>query len=139
MPVSDKKIISNEEFIEAIKVACNISSLEDFAEKFRLSRTSVEKWITSGKNLPVQAMRRPIIIGIERIKENHLLNRFVSNEEFIEAMKTLSSICPLEEFADNHLLSRTSVNRWFSGKNLPVQGMRLPIIKAIEKMKNGVI
>lgn len=136
--MTDKEIISNEEFIDAVKAAIEICSLEDFCELCRLSRTSIPRWL-SGKNLPVQAMRRPFVSFVNRLKEEHLFNRFISNKEFVESIKSLSDICSLEEFADKHLLSRTSINQWFIGKGLPVQGMRLPIINAINKLKDGVI
>jgi hypothetical protein len=56
----------------------------------------------------------------------------ITNEKFIETITILCSMMSIRDLADNLRLSQTSITRWMTGKNLPVQCMRLPIVKYLE-------
>jgi predicted transcriptional regulator len=61
----------------------------------------------------------------------------ITDEEFIKALESAQKDFGLtiQEIADRLRISRTSMLRWISGKNFPVQSMRRQIINWINKQR----
>jgi hypothetical protein len=76
----------------------------------------------------MEELLKKIDIALDNKKEN-------DRELFVDVLIMYLSLTKKthQNFADELRLSRTSIQRWIEGRNLPVRAMRVPMFRWIKK------
>ncbi len=73
---------------------------------------------------------------LQGLRQRLVDRRLVADEEFRDTFRQALNLLELsdQDVADGLLVSRPTVNRWRSGKNLPHHALRKPILRWCEKL-----